>query len=358
MQEPHLIWDCATAYDLFVSLVVLHEPSKYGLRGAWAKGVRARIPAHQREILEQTISVVFPFRWVHSLPEPKNSATVLRVLEEVPAADRLFALVFSPKIPAQAWEIFQTVAIRGGWDESDRAALQPIFRCLKSSMPKTGGLEQLLEWWSHPEAFGERYLEALSAYYEVFFAEEEGRILPALEDALGRAKILAERLDLPALLEDLSLGLRLTELPQVSELVLAPSFWSTPLLVFSSLSEKRDLILFGARPVDASLVPGEVVPDGLMRALKALGDPTRLRILRHLTAEPLSPAQLARRLRLRAPTVIHHLDALRVAELVHLTLKAGGERRYAARPNAATSTLAALLSFLTHVEQTDSQDVD
>jgi hypothetical protein len=40
MPGPRLHWDYGTAYDLFVSLMVLHKPSKFGLRGAWAKGVR------------------------------------------------------------------------------------------------------------------------------------------------------------------------------------------------------------------------------------------------------------------------------------------------------------------------------
>ena len=70
-----------------------------------------------------------------------------------------------------------------------------------------------------------------------------------------------------------------------------------------------------------SLVPGELVPDALYQPLKALADPTRLRILRYLSDEPLTPAALARRLRLRSPTVIHHLDALRLARLVILTLE-------------------------------------
>ena len=163
MQEPRLIWDCATAYDLFVSLVVLHEPSKYGLRGAWAKGVRARIPAPEREMLERVVGIVSPLHWVHSLPAPKNGTTVLRGLEQIPAAERLSALV-SFKIPAEARKVLQMVALRRRWDESDWAALQPVYRRLESASPKPGGLEQLLDWWSHPEAFGEGYLEALSAY--------------------------------------------------------------------------------------------------------------------------------------------------------------------------------------------------
>jgi DNA-binding transcriptional ArsR family regulator len=68
--------------------------------------------------------------------------------------------------------------------------------------------------------------------------------------------------------------------------------------------------------------------------------------LRYLTDEPQTPAQLARRLRLRPPTVIHHLDALRLARLVHITLTEEG-KQYAARPGAVNATFALLDEFLT-----------
>ena len=36
MRTPTLLWDIGTAYDMFISLDVLHNPDKFGLRGAWA----------------------------------------------------------------------------------------------------------------------------------------------------------------------------------------------------------------------------------------------------------------------------------------------------------------------------------
>jgi DNA-binding transcriptional ArsR family regulator len=327
--------------------MVLHKPSKFGLRGAWAKGVRARIPAPEREILEQAERLIWwPYRWVHTLPEPKDGATVLRELDRILPAERLPVLAFSTEVPSQARETLQAVAARRAWDGDDLKAIQTASQQVSAKSHRKEELVQVLEWWSRPQEFGERYLDALRIYCEVFFAEEEARIRPALKAALSRAQELAEQLDVPALLEELSQGLRLAQLPQASELVLAPSFWSTPLLVFASVSVESELILFGARPPDASLVPGEAVPDALMRALKALGDPTRLRILRYLTTEPLSPAELSRRLRLRAPTVVHHLYALRLAGLVHLTLEEGDKRCYAARPEAVQATCSALEAFL------------
>ena len=43
MSAPHLLWDWGTAYDLFISLAVLHHPADFGVRGAWAADFDARL---------------------------------------------------------------------------------------------------------------------------------------------------------------------------------------------------------------------------------------------------------------------------------------------------------------------------
>ncbi len=347
MRSPRLIWDIGTAYDLFVSLHMLYGPAKYGLRGAWAAGVRSRLPAVERATLQQaqTLLLKGPYHWIHALQEPKDGAVVLKALERIPAAERLPRLALSPDMPAEWASVLRGVAARQRWTKKDRDALQAALDGSEVAFSKQDVIDTLKEW-ARPDEFGERYLDALRAYHDVFFAEEETRIWPALQAALSRAQSLAERLDVPDLLEELSQGLRFAQLPQAPELALAPSFWTTPLITEARLRVDRILILFGARPADASLVPGEVVPDALFRALKAMADPTRLRILRYLAAEPLTPTELARRLRLRAPTVVHHLYALRIAGLVHLTLEAGNERHYKIRPEGVAAALTALERFL------------
>jgi DNA-binding transcriptional ArsR family regulator len=351
--SPRLLWDWGTAYDLFVSLEVLHEPAEFDVRRAWAAGMRARLPADAREMLEQTRTLGHvPLHWIYALPHPKDGAAVLWSLGQIPPADRLAALTLPPDAASEVVETLQGVAARRAWDEGDREALQAARSYQeKESLPCLKDPANALEWWTRAEEFGERYLEALRAYQEVFFAEEERRIRPALQEALARAQELAERLSLPDLLEELSQGLRLAEPLEAAELVLAPSYWSTPLVYMGCVSAERDIWLFGARPPDASLVPGDAVPDAMTRALKALSDPTRLRILRYLSEEPLTPAQLARRLRLRAPTVTHHLRALRRAGLVQVTLedkrkKKGKEHYYAVRSEAVAATFASLKGFL------------
>ncbi len=129
-------------------------------------------------------------------------------------------------------------------------------------------------------------------------------------------------------------------------MVFTPSYWITPLVVWSGIAEDEGMFLFGARPDDASLVPGEVVPDRLLLVLKALADPTRLKILRYLFEGSLTPAELARRLRLRAPTVTHHLKTLRLAGLVHITFEEKGEKRYASRLSAVSGMCNGLYRYI------------
>ena len=350
MTSPRLLWDWGTAYDLFVSLEVLHRPAEFGVRGAWAAGVRARLPATEREILEQSqLLFLVPLHWIYALPGPKDAAAVLWTLRQIPPAERLPDLALAPdKASAEVVETLRRVAARGAWDERDQEILKAMPVCHEEkSSHSPEELVQILDWWSRPEEFGERYLAALYAYQEAFFAEEESRIRPALQEALSRAQELADRLALADTLEELSQGLRFGELTGVAELVLAPSFWCTPLVYWGKVGVGRTAWLFGARPPDSSLVPGEVVPDAILRALKALSDPTRLRILHYLTQAPLTPAQLARRLRLRAPTVTHHLNTLRLAGLVQLTLGEGHEvKAYAARSGAIAAAFSSLQDFM------------
>jgi DNA-binding transcriptional ArsR family regulator len=342
---PEISFDLGTAYDFFVSLRVLHDPNKFDLRASWAAGVRSRISPKEREILEVSQDVIhFPTAWIHSLPSPKDTPTALRILESLPSEQRLPALGLAKDFPPPMLDLLQTVAARGSWDERDR-------EILRSNQPgrlplKTKSLTRVLDTWSHAAEFGEAYLQALRSYQAAFFAEEEGHIQGMLQDSFARAQQLAVTNTPFELIEELSQGVRVEFIKDLQQIILVPSYWITPLIVIERLEPHCIAMLFGARPKDISLVPGEAIPDAMLRALKALADPTRLKILHYLGKQPYTPSQLARLLRLRAPTVIHHLNALRLAGLVHLTLVGEGEKMYQARPEAVQVTFASLKEFL------------
>jgi DNA-binding transcriptional ArsR family regulator len=290
--------------------------------------------------------------WVSALPSPQDGTAVLHALSQIPPGDRIDTLA-RYHMPRPLLERLRRVAAQGTWGEAEKKAVKEIWLAEMDAggkRPSAKDIERVLIVWADADAHGEGLLAGLEAYQAEFFAEEEKRIRPALETAVAKAQQLAERLPLPRLLEELSQGVRFNESPDLERLHMIPSFWITPLTIFNAFSAAEEtpnpIFVFGARPADASLVPGDVVPDALYQALKALADPTRLRILRYLSEAPLTPAALARRLRLRPPTVIHHLHALRLARLVHLTLTPDEGKRYAARREAVTAAFAMLEAFL------------
>ena len=343
---PKLSWDIGTAYDLFVSLKVIHRPADYGLRASWAAGVRSRLPNKLREALELSNAILhIPMHWLHTLPEPKNASVVLQGLAAIPPAERLPILFFPPDADNDYKEILSSSAHKEHWSSAEFKVLREAYKSPYRKSP-ANLIEQLFSAWSEPERFGENLLSAIKVYIESFFDEEEQRIIPALKEGLALAQARAQSLALPALLEELSLGVRFEEVLNVSALVLAPSFWGAPFLFYDHLDADTYMLLFGARPDDCTLVPGDIVPESLLRGLKALADPTRLRILRSLNKGPQTPTQLAHILRLRAPTVIHHLHALRLAGLVQVTVSSHGERNYSARFEGFDSTQEILQKFI------------
>jgi DNA-binding transcriptional ArsR family regulator len=345
MTTAQLEWDIGTAYDMLVSLHVLHDPNKYGLRGSWAAGVRSRLPNPEREILQQLMDISFwGLHWIYTLPGAKNGRSLLEALQQLEARERISTLGSSPYMPDDMLAILHNTAERGSYNDEDVTALTNIDMGEHRNWTRKRAI-QTLDVWSDPVTYGEGLLSGLQEYHDAFFAEEENRIQAPLENALAEAQALAATSDVNSLLEALSQGLRFPDPIKADTVVLAPSFWATPLVVFVTLTDNKDLFLFGGRPSNMSLVPGEQVPDALYQALKALADPTRLRILRYLADRPMTPAELSRRLRLRAPTVIHHLHALRLARLVHLTLGEDG-KRYELRRQAVMGMCTLLGEFL------------
>lgn len=68
--------------------------------------------------------------------------------------------------------------------------------------------------------------------------------------------------------------------------------------------------------------------DCLLSRLKALGDPTRLKILHLLTERPCYLQEMARELKLTPATVLHHLGVLMTEELIEIKITQEKKRVY------------------------------
>jgi DNA-binding transcriptional ArsR family regulator len=341
-----LLWKSGTAYDFFISLLALHRAADFGLRPNWTAGVRQRLAASSREILERVYSYAsLPLDWISSQPEPRDALPILHRAAELAPVDRLRVMTLPADTPQEACEILARIAARGSVTIPQRDYLaRSITR--RNNPLRAVELENLLKVWVEMDSSSRQILAAWQEYYQVFFEEEETRIRPALQAGLTGARELAGRVTLLALVEQLSRGVRFEGVKTSREITLVPSYWSTPFVFPTQPGEGNMQIVFGCRKEVESVAPGAETPDLLINALKSLADPTRLRILRHLSGGPLTPTELSRLLRLRPPTVLHHLQALRLAELVAIRVSENGDKCYTARMETLKVIFSSVEDFL------------
>lgn len=345
-----IAWDFGTAYDFFTSLFVIYKPEDFGLRAAWAAGVRSRLSEDVRRFLADVVNTVgVPGHWIRRVPAPRDSRAALQELERLGPAGITEAIVL-PEFPDEprAVEVFRRVFSARSWTPEDLEAVcsGPEMGQSRRSKEECERLERWLDWISRPEDFGRMYLRSMTEFREGFFREEERRIAPYVERRLREAQERSKAVAPAELLEELTQGLRGGHHLDLPRLLLVPCFWCSPRIIYGNLEPGWRFILFGARPQDASLVPEDEVPASLYLALNALADTTRLNAIRILRDEPLTQAQLARRLRLRPSTMSHHLKTLRIAGLITYLEGEGAELRYAARVSAMREACSALAGFL------------
>ncbi len=102
-------WDIGTAYDLFISLRILHEPEEYNIRASWAAGVRSRVPLEHRQTLEQLTNLTaVPLAFIHSLDEPKDSTELLKKMKQITPMKLLEGLTIHSRTPQEVQDIFFT----------------------------------------------------------------------------------------------------------------------------------------------------------------------------------------------------------------------------------------------------------
>ena len=127
-------------------------------------------------------------------------------------------------------------------------------------------------------------------------------------------------------------------------MILAPSYFSRP---YNFLMSASDFRLFGYPVSDEALeaVDPLAAPQSVVRLHRALGDETRLQILKLLAGRDLYLTEIAQQLELSKPTIKHHLALLRSAGLVTIT-ESGTVVYYSLRRNRLDDASADIKRFL------------
>jgi DNA-binding transcriptional ArsR family regulator len=156
--------------------------------------------------------------------------------------------------------------------------------------------------------------QALGAWAELFRSIEPR--IAHLQEADVRSRAADVRALAPEdLIERVTGGLRFLPDANVRRIILAPSYFSRP---YNHIYQGAGWRLCCYPIADAVLEAADpsIPPASMVRLHRALGDGTRIRILRLLRDRDRYLTELATELELTKPTMKHHLALLRAAGLV------------------------------------------
>ena len=354
---------CGT-YDFLLSLhVVLASPdydyADFDIGRAWIEDARRRCTTRdatalarlghyvgdgQPESLHATLISL-----VAQCPEPRDTAHFLAWLAEAPAADLVEALLDQDGLGSD-WPDLLHAALAQDTTSlvRDTTAVERLLARYPSDLRPT-----VTEVLRDPENARTKLIAALRVWSEAVFAAERERIVPLLEreaEALAR-----QRAELPAD-RFLKLAMRGVEWQRpvgLRKIIFAPSYFCRPAVYYHYW---RGVLTF-CFPVDAQRLQVEAPArdprapsDETLRFFEALGDATRLRILRLLAEREMYLTELSERLGLTKATTKHHMVRLRASGLVTLYDR-DRMTYYALRPDIARHAVQLLDDYLGRTPQ-------
>lgn len=178
------------------------------------------------------------------------------------------------------------------------------------------------------------------------FEQVEPRVTRMLERDLASRDTSKIAADPMGFVESVTNGVRLYPEPAIKRIVLSPTYYGRP---YNSMSRVGDTQVVLYPIADAALGAAGMAtpPVATVRLYRALGDETRLRILRLLAERDRYLTELAAELELSKPTVSHHLAQLRSAGLVTWN-EQGNLTYYTLRRDRIREAGPELSAFLAH----------
>ena len=304
-------FDVRTAYDFAISLaqeVGEHDELPSEDR-RWLERARAALPERVRPAVDSELAI-FGSGLIVDRPEITDATSFVDLLQATTGREFVSAVLADQlRDPAREAEIAAAL-------DGDRTAIDAVL----ASWPehKHGWLSRILV---EPDALVGEVADLMRAWLPLY-QEIEPRVRTIIERDVALRAGDRKRLNPADLVERTTNGIRWLSEPGVRRVVLAPSYLARPYNFTFAGAEWR---IFVYPVADAALEPNDPLapPVGVLRLHRALGDETRLRILRLLRDRDWYLTEIAERLELSKPTIKHHLAQLRAAGLVTLTEEGG-----------------------------------
>ena len=323
-EEGGLAFGYSPLLETLLSLHVLVEPKHHALQHGWVRSSRSLSTGLRREIG----ALSFLYRW--TLPNCFLPSARTEYEDFETELERLRSL----RTETAAFELLRSLHDHGGKRQSVRRLLDDRelrARVLKRASAFGYGPRSAVRLlFDDPASLHARFVALLESYWEDAFAEEWARIEPDLADgveatgreiAAGGAYPFLQRLA-PSLrvdLDDHSFGIDVphdhrVKLDAGNQLLLVPSVYTWPHVRVNCDRPWQLTLVYRAPHLAETLRPPK--PPELVGAFRALGDPTRLRILQLVAQKPRSTQELAALVGLSAPGTSKHLRILNAAGLV------------------------------------------
>lgn len=334
-------------YDLLVSLRALYNPRTYEATRAWAAASLPKldpVPAELGRFFFQGFDTALGYaaaRLIPDLPPRADAGALIRAVRAADPGELALLMLDTGETSAAALEAFRCF-LAGSTGPAE------VERALHGTPPAWA--RRCRRVLADPPAVQAEYGLVLEHYLERVFAAEAPLIGAALARAAAAAEEMLAVLPTVEAIERLAGGYTLGADLALRRIVLAPSVFVYPFM--SSRVDERvgeALILFGVRTdLFVKYDPAPLDP-ALVRALKALADPARLRVMLLLSRHPMFGPELIGALGLAQPTVHHHLAQLRAAGLVRQERAKGG-MRYSVRRESAGALIRALEELIAGAE--------
>jgi len=327
------VFDVRTAYDFAISLATEaggHDELPEEDR-RWLEQARSALPAALREAADDELSI-FGATLVVDRPEVTDAAAFVEMLRGT--SGREFATVMLADALRDPEHGAGVEAALAGDADAARAMLEDW------PEHKHGWLQRLLK---EPDSIVAEVVELMAAWLPTY-QEREARVRAIIERDVELRAADRASMRTAELIERTTAGIRWLSEPGVRRVVLAPSYFVRP---FNFTFTGGDWRMFVYPVSDAALEPHDPLapPVGVLRLHRALGDDTRLRVLRLLRDRDWYLTEIAERLELSKPTIKHHLAQLRAAGLVTLT-EEGGLSYYSLRRERLDDATSELKRYL------------
>ncbi len=338
-QDLHLRLDASPVYDFLAALYLVENwtaDQGFEIERGWITRVRSAVGAPLRRDLSLFAKKRGVLMSAVALLEQRPGASVREFTKAVaatPPMELVERLLTAPRSARPTAPLLR--AVLGSRKES-------VVRAFLAAYPREFDVARVRMLIAiDPAEVRDRLVGLLRGFYGKMYQQEEGTVLPLLQQDVQAKAALVGTIPAGELVERATGGYTITPESGITQVVLAPSFFFRP---YNLLCEYPGVRVF-IYPLDEKGAQGTSPTRELGRLFRALGEETRLRTLQMLVEREMYLQEIADRLGVTHVTAIHHLALLRAARLVRV-VERHNLKYYSLRRDTVTEVGARLTQLL------------